>query len=84
MATARRTSRTRCSPGWLLPASWRSSTVPRSPACACAATGWQPVFITLTAENDAGVLRAGAALYLKSHSYGEYVFDWAWADAWAV
>ncbi|MFO1113768.1 MAG: peptidogalycan biosysnthesis protein [Rhodospirillales bacterium] len=20
-------------------------------------------------------------LYLKSHSYGEYVFDWAWADA---
>ena len=49
---------------------------------ACAATGWQPVFMTLTAENDAGVLRAGAALYLKSHSYGEYVFDWAWADAW--
>lgn len=49
---------------------------------ACAATGWQPVFMTLTDENDAGVLRAGAALYLKSHSYGEYVFDWAWADAW--
>ena len=21
-------------------------------------------------------------LYLKSHSYGEYVFDWSWADAW--
>ena len=21
-------------------------------------------------------------LYLKSHSYGEYVFDWAWADAY--
>ena len=49
---------------------------------ACAATGWQPVFMTLADENDAGVLRAGAALYLKSHSYGEYVFDWAWADAW--
>lgn len=49
---------------------------------ACAATGWQPVFMTLTEENTAGVLRAGAALYLKSHSYGEYVFDWAWADAW--
>ena len=49
---------------------------------ACAATGWQPVFMTLADENDADVLRAGAALYLKSHSYGEYVFDWAWADAW--
>ena len=49
---------------------------------ACAATGWQPVFMTLADENAAGVLRAGAALYLKSHSYGEYVFDWAWADAW--
>ena len=23
-----------------------------------------------------------APLYLKSHSYGEYVFDWAWADAY--
>ena len=20
--------------------------------------------------------------YLKTHSYGEYVFDWSWADAW--
>ncbi|MGR6806976.1 GNAT family N-acetyltransferase [Sphaerotilus natans] len=49
---------------------------------ACAATGWQPVFMTLSDERDASVLRAGAALYLKSHSYGEYVFDWAWADAW--
>ncbi|WP_037486257.1 GNAT family N-acetyltransferase, partial [Sphaerotilus natans] len=49
---------------------------------ACAATGWQPVFMTLSDERDAGVLRAGAALYLKTHSYGEYVFDWAWADAW--
>ncbi|WP_293998851.1 GNAT family N-acetyltransferase [Sphaerotilus sp.] len=43
-------------------------------------TGWQPVFMTLTAED--GTLAAAAALYLKSHSYGEYVFDWAWAEAW--
>jgi uncharacterized protein len=43
-------------------------------------TGWQPVFLTLTAED--GTLDAAAALYLKSHSYGEYVFDWSWADAW--
>ena len=27
-------------------------------------------------------LQAACALYLKSHSYGEYVFDWAWARAY--
>jgi len=42
-------------------------------------TGWAPRFITLHAH---GRLQAACALYLKSHSYGEYVFDWAWADAY--
>jgi predicted N-acyltransferase len=42
------------------------------------ATGWDPKFLTLWHNGD---LHAGLALYLKSHSYGEYVFDWAWADA---
>ena len=28
------------------------------------------------------MLQAACPLYLKSHSYGEYVFDWAWADAY--
>ncbi len=42
-------------------------------------TGWGPHFVTLEAG---GELQAAAALYLKSHSYGEYVFDWAWADAY--
>ena len=42
-------------------------------------TGWAPQFLTLT--SDAG-LHAACALYLKSHSYGEYVFDWSWADAY--
>jgi len=42
-------------------------------------TGWTPRFITLW-QNDA--LIAGCALYLKDHSYGEYVFDWAWANAY--
>ena len=28
------------------------------------------------------LLQAAAPLYLKAHSYGEYVFDWAWADAY--
>lgn len=42
-------------------------------------TGWAPRFLTLA---SAGELVAAAPLYLKSHSYGEYVFDWAWADAY--
>lgn len=41
-------------------------------------TGWEPQFITLWRDQE---LQAALALYLKSHSYGEYVFDWAWADA---
>jgi predicted N-acyltransferase len=46
---------------------------------ACAKTGWAPAFVTLEQQ---GELRAACPLYLKSHSYGEYVFDWAWADAY--
>ncbi len=42
-------------------------------------TGWSAQYLTLTCE---GQLRAALALYAKSHSYGEYVFDWAWADAY--
>jgi predicted N-acyltransferase len=44
-----------------------------------ARTGWDPHFVTLW-QGDA--LRAACPLYLKSHSYGEYVFDWAWANAY--
>jgi uncharacterized protein len=47
--------------------------------CATAQRGWQPAHLTLWSE--AGELLAAAPRYLKSHSYGEYVFDWAWADA---
>lgn len=43
------------------------------------ATGWTPHFIIL--ERD-GTLVAACPLYLKAHSYGEYVFDWAWANAY--
>ena len=42
-------------------------------------TGWAPHFITLW---RAEVLEAACVLYVKPHSYGEYVFDWAWADAY--
>jgi hypothetical protein len=44
-------------------------------------TGWQPVTMTVR-QRDGGALVAAAAAYLKMHSYGEYVFDWAWADAY--
>ncbi len=43
-------------------------------------TGWQPRHLVVPAR-DGGLLGA-APLYLKSHSYGEYVFDWGWADAY--
>ncbi|MCE1192596.1 MAG: GNAT family N-acetyltransferase [Acidovorax sp.] len=41
-------------------------------------TGWAPRFMTLW---EADTLVGACPLYLKSHSYGEYVFDWAWASA---
>jgi len=47
--------------------------------CAAGATGWHPQYLLL----KSGAALAGAMpLYLKEHSYGEYVFDWAWADAY--
>ena len=46
---------------------------------ASADTGWLPQFLVLTAGDE---LVAACPLYLKDHSYGEYVFDWAWADAY--
>ncbi len=44
------------------------------------ASGWTPRFVTLWTEEE---LVAACPLYLKTHSYGEYVFDWAWANAYA-
>ncbi len=43
------------------------------------ATGWTPRFITLWNGEE---LAGACALYLKDHSYGEYVFDHAWANAY--
>ena len=48
-------------------------------SCAVTATGWTPQYLVLK-EN--GRLAGAMPLYLKTHSYGEYVFDWAWADAY--
>jgi predicted N-acyltransferase len=42
-------------------------------------TGWTPRHLTLHQD---GELRAAMPLYEKSHSWGEFVFDWAWAQAY--
>ncbi len=43
-------------------------------------TGWLPLYATC--EDESGTLLGGMVTYLKDESYGEYVFDWAWADAY--
>lgn len=50
--------------------------------CVQPETGWQPRHM-IVYEDAARESPVGAApLYLKSHSWGEYIFDWAWADAY--
>jgi predicted N-acyltransferase len=48
--------------------------------CAADQTGWAPHHLSV--EDEAGAVAAVMPLYRKSHSQGEYVFDWAWADAY--
>lgn len=48
--------------------------------CASDATGWGARHLLL--HDPAGRLIGAVPLYLKSHSFGEFVFDWAWADAY--
>ncbi|TWB77614.1 hypothetical protein FBZ87_103432 [Nitrospirillum amazonense] len=43
-------------------------------------TGWLPQHLTV--RDAQGRLVGAAPLYLKSHSYGEYVFDQGWANAY--
>ena len=45
---------------------------------ATAETGWQPTHVLV---EQSGALIAAAPMYAKSHSYGEYVFDHGWAEA---
>jgi len=42
-------------------------------------SGWTPQFVTLWHGEE---LHAACPFYIKDHSYGEYVFDWAWANAY--
>ncbi|GIR70048.1 MAG: hypothetical protein CM15mP74_12990 [Halieaceae bacterium] len=47
--------------------------------CTTTESGWQPAHLSIELSGEpAGMMPT----YLKTHSYGEYVFDWSWADAW--
>ena len=48
--------------------------------CASPETGWQPCHLLLLDGKDRPT--AAMPLYIKSHSRGEFVFDWAWASAY--
>jgi uncharacterized protein len=48
--------------------------------CVGAPTGWLPKAI-LASDPTTGDLLGGAPGYIKLHSMGEFVYDWAWADA---
>lgn len=73
------------------PEDWDALVDPNDPFCTHAflstleasgsvggASGWQPCHVVL--KHDGRII-AGMPLYLKSNSYGEYIFDWSWADA---
>ena len=47
--------------------------------CVAPSQGWTPRHLTIGKK---GRLRAAMPLYEKSHSWGEFVFDWAWARAY--
>jgi predicted N-acyltransferase len=47
--------------------------------CVSAATGWVPQFLAVWCGHE---LVGAMPLYFKSHSYGEFVFDFAWAEAY--
>jgi len=47
---------------------------------ASARSGWAPQHLSFS--DPAGRIIGAVPMYLKSHSYGEYVFDWGWADAY--
>jgi len=71
---------------------WNALTDPRHPflrheflaaaerhRCAAPETGWTPCHAALY---QAGELVGAMPLYEKTHSWGEFIFDWAWADAY--
>ncbi len=59
--------------------SWRFLNALEESGCVSAKAGWQPHHLCVY-QGDR--LLGCAPSYLKSHSRGEFVFDWAWADAY--
>ncbi len=51
-------------------------------ACASPATGWTLLMLTVHEAENPDELAGACVAYVKTHSYGEYVFDWAWANAY--
>ncbi len=49
--------------------------------CVCEHTGWRPQHFALYAPDNSTLL-AAMPCYIKDHSYGEYIFDWAWVNAY--
>ncbi len=47
--------------------------------CVSAASGWEPRHLLL---RQGGHLLGAMPLYLRHDSWGEFVFDWSWAQAW--
>lgn len=74
------------------PTSWNTLTTSYNPfikheflcaleraACVAPATGWTPCHLVAREGNE---LLGAIPLYLKHHSWGEFVFDFAWAEAY--
>jgi len=49
--------------------------------CVGESTGWMPVYCTAW-NDDENILQGCLILFEKTNSYGEYIFDWQWADAY--
>ncbi len=77
--------------GGIAPEDWDRLTDPSDPftthaflrtledsGSACAETGWAPAHVTVRRGGD---LVAACPAWVKNHSYGEYIFDWSWAQA---
>ena len=58
--------------------SWEYLSILEESNCIGQETGWSINFFTLQKN---GQIKTVAPCFLKFHSYGEYVFDWAWAEA---
>ncbi len=50
--------------------------------CVSEETGWVPQHLLAYADASRHTLLGAVPMYVKFHSYGEYVFDWSWANAY--